>query len=311
MKNNYEGGVGDPRFELLTNQVVMIFMTDDGPTMLLVVGHLLSKRSCKFLHVTCTVHTLHLIIEILKQSLSNVDALIAVLFLNPKPLLEFHSKGPGIPEPPQPILTSCELNAAFHYAQHSQQIKAVFYNSILPKLQLLWRTKFQDVSVETAIKIIHKQCSALSLAGSLQIVDEGNSLLQAIGDAINEPVKNKFERKFERLGRLVASFALTLAAEISSYYHQLQEKSREKKFRREEMKLATVGMFQSPLSIFAASLCPDKCNRTFQSGKAKIITVIIVDVTSLKRSNLAVAGYMKLADTCGVEKRGRPANRFR
>ncbi|KAJ8935521.1 hypothetical protein NQ318_005628 [Aromia moschata] len=41
-------------------------------------------------------------------------------------------------------------------------------------------------------------------------------------------------------GRLVASFALTLAAEISSYYYQLQEKSREKKFRREELKLATV-----------------------------------------------------------------------
>ncbi|KAJ8947030.1 hypothetical protein NQ318_019921 [Aromia moschata] len=49
-----------------------------------------------------------------------------------------------------------------------------------------------------------------------------------------------FAYKLQLTQELVASFALTLAAEISSYYYQLQEKSREKKFRREELKLATV-----------------------------------------------------------------------
>ncbi|KAJ8959284.1 hypothetical protein NQ318_021969 [Aromia moschata] len=67
------------------------------------------------------------------------------------------------------------------------------------------QTKFQYVSIETALNTIHSnykrlydgirklQNNALSLAESLEIVDEVNSLLQAVGDASNKPVKNKLE----------------------------------------------------------------------------------------------------------------------
>ncbi|KAJ8941331.1 hypothetical protein NQ318_004775 [Aromia moschata] len=213
------------QFELSTSQVVM-FVTDSDPTMLS-AGRLLSERDCRFLHVICKVHDLHLVAETIRQSFPKVDALLAsttkVFLKSLKHLREFHRKCPDFPEPPQPILTrGTWLKTVFYYAEHFQQIKAAIleFNPVEVAAIEESQTEFQDLSVETALKTIHNnykglydaieklQNSSLSLAESLQIVDEVNSLLQTVGDPMNEPVKNKFENvlktdaDFDRLRRI-------------------------------------------------------------------------------------------------------------
>ncbi|KAJ8933512.1 hypothetical protein NQ318_003404 [Aromia moschata] len=86
--------------------------------------------------------------------------------------------------------------------KHCQQIEAIIlqFNPVKAAAIKESQTKFQDVSVETALTIHsnHQWRTVFSLAQSLQIVDEVNSLLQAIRGAINEPVKNKFERVLKK-----------------------------------------------------------------------------------------------------------------
>ncbi|KAJ8945594.1 hypothetical protein NQ314_009117 [Rhamnusium bicolor] len=95
-----------------------------------------------------------------------VDALIAstktVFLKSPKCLRAFHSKCPGIPEPPQPILIrwGTWLQAAFYYAEYFQQIKAVILQFNLDEAAAIKesQTKFEDIFVETALK---KYCEEL------------------------------------------------------------------------------------------------------------------------------------------------------
>ncbi|KAJ8961474.1 hypothetical protein NQ318_014722 [Aromia moschata] len=94
---------------------------------------------------------------------------------------------PSTPEPPQLILTlwGTWLKAAFYYAEHTTNKSSIEES----------QTKFKYVSVDRSLKTIHSNYKGFtsSLAESLQIVDEINSLLQAIGDTINESDKNNFE----------------------------------------------------------------------------------------------------------------------
>lgn len=199
------------KFELSTSQVLM-FVTDGAATMRL-VGRSLQRDGCRFLHVTCKIHALHLVAETIRKCFPKVDALIAntkkVFLKSPKRLRAFHRQCPGIPEPPQPILTrwGTWLKAAFYYAEYFQQIKAVIlqFNPDEAAAIKESQTSFQDVSLETDLKTINNnykgvhyaieklQNSSLSLVESLQIVDDVNTQLQAINDAKNNRVSEKFE----------------------------------------------------------------------------------------------------------------------
>lgn len=83
------------------------------------------------LHVTCKIDALYLVAETIRQSYPEVDALItntkAVFCKSPKRIRDFHRKCPGIPEPPQSIVTEWEtwLRAALYYSKYFEQTKTV------------------------------------------------------------------------------------------------------------------------------------------------------------------------------------------
>lgn len=83
------------------------------------------------LHITCKLHALHIAAETIRANFPEVNALITntkrVFLKSPKRTSEFHKQCPGIPEPPEPILTrwGTWLKAAFYYFKYFQQIKLV------------------------------------------------------------------------------------------------------------------------------------------------------------------------------------------
>lgn len=203
------------KFELSTNQV-LIFVTNGAATMGL-VSCSLQEQGCRFVHITCKVHALHLVAETIRQGFPEVDKLIAnaekIFIKAPKRLRVFHSQCPGIPEPPQPILTRWGewLQAAFYYAKYFQQIKAVIvqFNPGEAVAIKECQTAFENNDIESDLQTIYTnycslhaaieklQNTTLSFADSLQIVDEVNRLLNTIDDAKNERIKEKFASVLE------------------------------------------------------------------------------------------------------------------
>ncbi|GJQ84532.1 hypothetical protein Trydic_g20028 [Trypoxylus dichotomus] len=204
------------KFEISTNQVI-IFVTDGTSTMQC-AGRILKHECGNLLHVTCKIQALHLVAETIRRSYPEVDALIAstqIIFRkSPRRLREFRKQCPGIPEPPQPILTGWGkwLKALFYYAKHFQQIKSAvlqFDSTEAAPIQKSQK-KFQDISVETDLKSIGDNYKGLlvaieklqnpseSLVDSLQIVDDVYSLLLAIGDARNDRVIRKYENLLKK-----------------------------------------------------------------------------------------------------------------
>ncbi|XP_018576980.1 uncharacterized protein LOC108915438 [Anoplophora glabripennis] len=199
------------QFEISASQV-LLFVTDGAASMRL-VGRSLQEHGCRFLHITCKIHALHLVAETVRNCFPGVDTLITstnkVFLKSPKRLRAFHDKCPDIPEPPQSILThwGTWLKAAFYYAVYFQQIKTVILQFKPDEAAAIKesQTQFQDISVENDLQTIHNnykglhdaieklQNSALSLAESLQIVDDIGSTLHAIKDVKNDCVVEKWE----------------------------------------------------------------------------------------------------------------------
>ncbi|GJQ74491.1 hypothetical protein Trydic_g21360 [Trypoxylus dichotomus] len=199
------------KFELSRNQLLM-FVTDDATNMHS-VGRSLKDDSGNFLHVTCKINALHLVVETIRRCYPQVDGLIAhtkaVFLKSPKRIREFRRQCPDIPGPPQPILTQCGawLKAAFYYFQHFQRIKSVVLEFDPKDATAIKQSqkKFQDAQVEADLEIIYNnyngvveaidklQNPSLSLVESLKIVDTIQTQLRAFSDAKNINVIAKMD----------------------------------------------------------------------------------------------------------------------
>ncbi|KAJ8934951.1 hypothetical protein NQ318_021207 [Aromia moschata] len=121
-EHTYEGGVGDPRTICTVNKSG-VDVCDRWPTLLsnAVVGFCISRAKCMLYNR---------IAETIRQCFSNFRNPTRNLIVSTKKhVREFPSKCPGIPEPPQRILTRWRTwsKAAFYYAEHFQQIKSVIF----------------------------------------------------------------------------------------------------------------------------------------------------------------------------------------
>ncbi|KAJ8933492.1 hypothetical protein NQ318_005336 [Aromia moschata] len=114
------------------------------------------------------------------------------------------------------------------------------FNAVVSKEPILTKTVVaQPVLAAAPAPIVRAPLPAVPFARALP--------LPAAGPWAS-PVGAPLIRSAPVWQKLVASFALTLPAEISSYYYQLQEKSKEKEFRREELKFGFVREYASERS---------------------------------------------------------------
>ncbi|XP_018493939.1 uncharacterized protein LOC100907840 [Galendromus occidentalis] len=109
---------------------VLLFVSD-GAAYMKKAGTALEVMFPKMLHFTCTAHALHRVAEEVRLLFPKVDKLVSngkKLFLKSAPrTTTFREKAPGIPLPPQPILTrwGTWITAAFYYAENFEAFAVV------------------------------------------------------------------------------------------------------------------------------------------------------------------------------------------
>ena len=85
----------------------------------------------KMIHVTCLAHASHRVAETVRAFYPEVDRLISavkkVFCKAPSRVRKFHEVAPGIPLPPEPIITrwGTWINAAAYYAIHFNEVQTV------------------------------------------------------------------------------------------------------------------------------------------------------------------------------------------
>lgn len=200
------------QFEISAGQVLML--VTDGAAYMRLAGRLLQQSVYPQLtHVTCILHTLHLVADTVRKCYPQVDKLIAetkaVFTKSPKRIREFHNMCTGIPEPPQPVLTrwGTWINAAFYYVQHFDSIKNVVlkFNSREAECIKKSQEQFQNQQVYEDLQIIRDnytvlgdaikqfQNTSLSFVESVRLIDQLQTKLQTLSDTIGITVKEKME----------------------------------------------------------------------------------------------------------------------
>lgn len=226
------------KFQLSRHQV-LLFLTD-GASVMLSAGRFLKTMCPNLLHITCIVHALHLTAEMVRKCYPDVDALIAytkaVFRKSPQRIRRFHTQCPGIPEPPQPILTrwGTWLEAAFYYLNHFQNVKSVVLQFNPNESEAVRKSQlyFRNSQVEADLQVIHRnyahltdaihklETTSLSLSESLQIVDDVKTMLQTLNDDNGIRVRDKLHSvleknpDFDRLRHIYSDSADTDALKI-------------------------------------------------------------------------------------------------
>lgn len=109
---------------------VLLLVTDAAPYMIKAAKDIKIMYP-KLVHLTCLAHGLHRVAEVIRSSYSDVDSFIGnvkkIFRKAPSRIQQFKEIAPGVPLPPNPIITrwGSWLDAAFYYATHYVQIVKV------------------------------------------------------------------------------------------------------------------------------------------------------------------------------------------
>jgi len=169
-------------------------------------------------HVTCLAHSLHRVAEEIRKQFPEIDAFISnvkKIFLKcPSRVLKFKEMAPGIPMPPQPILTrwGTWLSAAIYYCENYQLIKSV----------VMGFDKEDAVAIENAQKLLNDnnlelnltfikanygnlakyittlETSGLSLADAINIIAQVQNEIGTDNSSIGKSIKKKLEVVIEK-----------------------------------------------------------------------------------------------------------------
>lgn len=107
---------------------VLLFVSDAAPYMLK-AGKAIQIFYPKMIHVTCMAHGMHRLAETVRTEFKEINNLISsvktIFFKAPRRVQLFKEMNPGLPLPPQPIVTrwGTWLSAAFYYAENLQSIE--------------------------------------------------------------------------------------------------------------------------------------------------------------------------------------------
>lgn len=166
---------------------VRAFVTDSAAYMLK-AGECLKVLYPKMLHVTCTAHAVHRVAEEVRKFSPAVNDLISAgkkIFVKaPSRVNIFKEMMPGVPLPPEPILTrwGTWISAALYYTEHGQKIQKVIEtfdekdNGAIQKAKLA----LQNPLTWTQLNFIKAHFHSLpKIIESLEI--QGASLQSAVG----------------------------------------------------------------------------------------------------------------------------------
>ena len=197
----------------IMNDKLLLFLSDAAPYMKK-AGKAIQCFYPKSLHVTCLAHGLHRICEEVMKHFPEVNDLISnaknVFLKSPFRVREFKEKCPGIPLPPEPVLTrwGTWLNATEYYCTHLELTKIVImtfdqqdalsikklqeslnsdYNRIKNDLAFI-KTNF--LFLKDSIKVLETR--GLSLSDSVNVVEKVKENLVIVPRSIGNKVYTKF-----------------------------------------------------------------------------------------------------------------------
>lgn len=157
----------------------LLYLVTDSAAYMLKAGKILKMLYPKLLHSTCLSHGLHRVAEAIREEFPRVNKLIAngkkIFIKAPKRIEEFKIKMPGVPLPPEPVITrwGSWLNAAFYYFEHLDGFKCVIRDLDENSAALIKiKTILQDTALENELLFIKSNFSIIpSTIESLQKED--------------------------------------------------------------------------------------------------------------------------------------------
>ena len=201
----------------LEHDKVLLFTTD-GAAYMKSAGNTLKAIFPKMLHVTCATHALHRIAEEVRIMFPNVDKLVAngkkIFLKSASRATVFRETAPGIPLPPQPILTrwGSWIRGAIYYAENFEAFSSVVDNldpreaSSIHIVQELTRSKPPDAdlayirtnfaSLPPAIERLEKQ--GRPLVDSLAVFNDTLQDLRKISGDRGDKIRSKIDSVLRR-----------------------------------------------------------------------------------------------------------------
>lgn len=189
---------------------VFLLVTDAAPYMCKAASAL-QVLYPKMLHLTCLVHALHRIAELVRSKFSNVDTLISntkKVFLKAYNRVDkFKELFPELPLPPHPVLTrwGSWIDAVGYYAKNFDSVKQVLQHFDSQDAVSIETAKesFNDVKLKNDIAYIQCNFSQLcvaiksletsssKLSDSLHVVNSVVTSLESLQGPVGAAVKDK------------------------------------------------------------------------------------------------------------------------
>lgn len=196
---------------------VLIFLSDAAPYMKK-AGTTIKALYSKVVHITCIAHGLHRVAENIRGHFPGVDRLIAktkqVFLKAPSRVLQFKFEVPGVPLPPEPVLTrwGTWIEATSYYCQYFKQVRDVMQHfdsndavSINESQALL-----NETSMESNLSFIHSnygflpsiikklESQGVLLAESVATVSLVKQKLDEVSGEIGIKINNKYSQVLEK-----------------------------------------------------------------------------------------------------------------
>lgn len=196
---------------------VLLFLSDAAPYTKK-AGTTIKALYSKMIHVTCIAHGLHRLAENIRNHFPKVDKLVAkgkqVFLKAPSRVLLFKTEAPGVPLPPEPVLTrwGSWIEATSYYCQYFKQVQNVMEHfdsndalSIIESQALL-----NEISMEPNLTFIHYnygflpsiitklESQGISLTDSVKTVMFTKNKLVEVESDVGIKVKTKFNQVLDK-----------------------------------------------------------------------------------------------------------------
>jgi len=191
---------------------VLLFLSDAAPYMVK-AGKVIQNLYSKMIHVTCMAHAVHRVAEEIRTNFQDINKLISnvkkVFLKAPYRVEIFKTIAPGIPLPPEPVLTrwGTWINAANYYCEHLSDIKKVILeldknDSVAIKDAI---EQVLNPSLETNLiylksnfgfipsEITQLETSGMLLSESIKCIKKIESLIQKAPNKIGQTIATKME----------------------------------------------------------------------------------------------------------------------
>jgi len=186
---------------------VLLFVSDAAPYMVK-SGKSLQVLYSKMVHITCLAHGLHRVAEQIRINFPEINSLISnikkVFLKAPYRINLFKNFAPGIPLPPEPIITrwGTWLNAVNYYCEHFLHIKNVILQLDSDDALAIKNAKKLVENPEIEENLIYIKSNFGFLATEItRLETSGMLLLESV--CCIEKVKQQIKQALEKTGETV------------------------------------------------------------------------------------------------------------